>query len=130
MSYSDPIMSQTLSFGLIDFGAGNTALSFKGPLGMKGILREVTVVATEVFNSVTTGANVTIGTSGDADAYALVNLTDLGATDTFVASQDDTDGIINNVIPANTQVEMVMTAPTGGTPSGIGYVFIDIDWGA
>lgn len=130
MSYSDPLLSQSINFGLIDFGAGNTALSFKGPKGMAGVLREITVIATETFNSTTTSANIQIGTDADADAYALADLGDLAVTDTFVASQDDTDAIILNRLPEDTQIEVALNAPTGGTPAGIAYVIIDVEWGA
>jgi hypothetical protein len=123
------MVTTTFAYSGIDFGAGDKAASFQGPKGLTGKLREVILPnVTEVFNSVTTEAQITIGTATDADAYALVNLGDLAATDTFVTSQDDTDGIIVDAIPADTQVEVAFIAPTGGTPTGIADVQIVVDW--
>lgn len=129
MGYANPNLSITYNYSGIDFGAGDKAASFQGPKGMAGRLREVVLPnVTEVFNSVTTEGQIKIGTASNDDAYALVNLGDLAATDTFVTSQDDTDGIIDANIPADTQVEVAFIAPTGGTPTGIADVQIVVDW--
>lgn len=129
MGYANPQQRITYNYSGIDFGAGDKAASFQGPAGLAGKLREVILPnVTEVFNSVTTEGQIKIGTASNDDAYALVNLGDLAATDTFVTSQDDTDGIILDTIPADTQVEVVFVAPTGGTPTGIADVQIVVDW--
>jgi hypothetical protein len=129
MSYSDPDR-RSYTFANVDFGAGDSAQSFQGPKGKAGRLISIHLSATETFNSVTTDANIQVGTAADPDAYALFVPGDVAATDS-VCSDDgvtDTDAIINAEIPADTQVEMTFTAPTGGTPAGIGSVTVIVDW--
>ena len=129
MGYANPQQRITYTYAGIDFGAGDKAASFQGPKGMSGKLKDIVLPnATEVFNSVTTEAQIKIGTASNDDAYALANLGDLAATDTFVATQDDTDAIIESNIPADTQVEVAFIAPTGGTPTGIADVQIVVEW--
>lgn len=112
----------------VDFGAGTTNHAIKGPNGKsRGRLLDVGVAVTETFNQVTTQAFVRIGTSGDADAYAELQMAAAAATD-FFNTQDDTNAIINADIPDATQLEVACIAPTGGTPAGIGSVHISIGW--
>lgn len=129
MSYSNPDR-RDYAFGAIDFGAGGDVVSITGPKGKKGTLVCIHIAATETFNAVTTQANIQVGTAADPDAYALMNLGTLADTDS--ASSDDgttdTNAIIDQNIPADTQVEVTFTAPTGGTPAGIGHVTVTIDW--
>lgn len=129
MSYADPDRRQ-YSFGPIDFGAGGEVVSITGPKGKAGTLKAIHVMATETFTTTTTAGRVDIGTAADTDAYASFNLGALADTDS--ASTDDgttdTDAVISADIPADTQVEVTCVAPTGGTPAGIGYVSIIIDW--
>lgn len=129
MSYSNP-NRRTYHFANVDFGAGDTAQSFQGPKGKAGRLIAIHLSATETFNSVTTDANIQCGTAADPDAFALFVPGDVAATDA-VSTDDgvtDADAIISADIPADTQVEMTFTAPTGGTPAGIGSVTVVVDW--
>ena len=129
MSYSDP-NRLCYSFGEIDFGAGGEVLSITGPAGKSGLLRSIHVAASETFTDDTTEGAVQVGTAADPDAYAAFNLGTLADTDS-AASDDgstDTDAIIDERIPADTQVEVTCVAPTGGTPAGKGYVTVVIDW--
>jgi hypothetical protein len=127
MAYATPLtISHT--FTSHDFGAGNGAVSIKGPKGKRGYIEEIIAYATETFNAVTTPAYIRIGTGSDADAYAEANLGTTAATDTFVASQNDVDAIIDHNIPENDQIEVAFIAPTGGTPAGIANVTIVISW--
>jgi hypothetical protein len=129
MGYANPTVSISYSWPEHDFGNGNGAVSFQGPSGLTGRPRDIIVHCTETFNSVTTEADVQLGTAADADAYAKAVLGDLADTDTFVASKDDTDWLISDAaLPADTQVEVVFTAPTGGTPAGKGSVTVIVDW--
>lgn len=129
MSYADPDR-RIYSSGIIDFGAGGETLAIKGPSGKTGTLKWIHVSASETFTADSTPAYVRLGTAADPDAYAEFNLGTLG--DTNAASSDDgstdTDAIISSSIPADTQVEWTMVAPTGGTPAGIGVVTVCIDW--
>ncbi len=126
MSYDNP---QTISYsiGEYDFGAASQSLSVKGPSGSAGRLIDICVSATETFTSTTTEATVLIGTAGDTNAYASLGLGTTADTNAITASETS-GAIIAADIPADTQVEVTLTAPTGGTPAGIGYVTITIDW--
>ena len=126
MSYSQPDR-RAYAFGSHDFGAGGESLSVKGPAGKKGKLIDICVSATETFNAVTTEGFVNVGTGADPDAYASFGLGTLADTDSALASTVSGD-IIDPDIPADTQVEVTFVAPTGGTPAGIGYVNLWIDW--
>lgn len=125
-SYSQPIY-MTYSFGSIDFGAGGDVTSLKGPSGLSGRLKEICVSATETFNAVTTDADVQLGTAADPNAYAELTLGTLADTDSITATATS-GAIIEADIPADTQVEVTFTAPTGGTPAGIADVHILIAW--
>lgn len=129
MSYADPDR-RIYSSGIIDFGAGGEVLAIKGPKGKTGTLKWIHVSASETFTTTTTDGMVLLGTSGDTNAYAQFELGALADTDG--ASTDDgttdTNAILDATIPADTQIEWSMIAPTGGTPAGIGVVTVCIDW--
>lgn len=125
MAYNNP-RTVTYSFNH-DFGAGSDALAIKGPTGMKGRIIDIGVMVTETFNAVTTPAYVRMGTTTDADAYAELNMGTAADTN-YYNTQDDTDAIIDADLPADTQIEVALVAPTGGTPAGIGVVNIVVDW--
>lgn len=129
MSYGNP-NRRTYVFPNVDFGAGDSAHSLRGPNGKEGKLIDIHLSATETFNSVTTDANVQVGISGgDLDAYALFVPGDLAATDAISAQNGaDSDWLLDANIPADTAVEVTCIAPTGGTPAGIATVTVVIDW--
>jgi hypothetical protein len=118
----------TYVFAAVDFGDVtdvNTAI--KAPAGFSnGRLIDVAVAVAEIFNAPTTAAFVRIGTSGDADAYAELNMGTAAATD-YWNTQDDPDAIINEDVPTS-QLEVAFIANTGSLPTGIGDVHITIDW--
>ncbi len=126
MSYSNGL-TMTYNLGLHDFGAGGDALAIKAPAGYgNGRINDIGVAVTETFTADTTGAFVRLGTTGDADAYAELALGTAADTDYF-NTQDDTDAIIDADV-TNTQIEVALVAPTGGTPAGIGHVHVTITW--
>lgn len=126
LTYATP-RTITYSFGEHDFGAGGEVFSLRGPLGFTGKLVGVQVNATETFTATTLQGTVLVGTAGDTDAFGLLNLGTTADTDT-VSEATDTDAILSSAITADTQVEVNLTAPTGGTPAGKGFVHITIDW--
>lgn len=132
MSYEIPTAVISYSFGEIDFGAGDVALEIKGLSGKKGRLVDIHVAATETFNSVTTEADVLVGTA-DPDEFGDLAIGDL-ATDTAInASQTSgslkTDSNGQSVlIDGDEDVQVACTAPTGGTPAGKAHVTIVIAW--
>jgi len=128
--YDNPITA-TYDLDSVAFAASPAATAIKGPKGMQGRIRDIGVRATVLFTNVTTGAQITVGTTGDADAYALLNIGAAAATDVW-NTVDDTDAIsatlLKGYIPADTQIEVAYVAPTGGTPAGTGFPFVVIDW--
>lgn len=117
----------TYNLGLHDFGAGGDALAIKGPAGKTGRIIDIGVAVTETFNQVTTPAYVRLGTAADPDAYAELNMAAAADTD-YWNTQDDTDAIIAEALPADTQIEVALVSPTGGVPAGIGHVHVAIEW--
>lgn len=125
MQYDNP-RTLTIPLGSVNFGS-NSASSFKLPKGLRGRLVDVGVISTTLFTAVTTGAFVNIGTGEDPDAYAsLGSLGALAATDTF-NTVNDPEAIINPDLPADTQIEVAFVAPTGGSPAGVGLVYVVVD---
>ena len=128
MSYSIP-NRRTYVFPAVDYGAGDSSHSFRGPKGKAGTLVDIHLHATETFNSVTTDGYTAVGTAADTDAYALFVQGDLAATDSICATgMSDPDWLIDANLPADTQIEVTCVAPTGGTPAGIATVEITVDW--
>jgi len=129
MSYDNPT---TVSYclGTIDFGAGGGAFAIKPPPGKKrGNVVDVQVQVSETFTQDTTPGYVRLGTSGDADKYAELNMGAAAATDAYnLATTGQTANVIDMTADSITQVEVACVAPTGGTPAGIGAVNITIDW--
>lgn len=126
-TYDNPFYV-TYSVGEHDFGAGGESLSIKGPSGKKGRLKFICLSATEAFTADTTSAKVQIGTAADVDAYAQLDCATTADTDSIEASDEDTGTITDPDIPADTQVEVTLVAPTGGTPAGKGFVNFVIGW--
>ena len=130
MSYSDPIVT-VYSYGHDnDMGNGTPVdWSFKGPVGKKGMLKDIGIHVTEVFACDQVVASLGIGTTSDPDAYGLLNIPDGTAATNVFNIQDDTDCIISEALPADTQIEVKVTAGTdAGTASGKGYGYVTVYW--
>ena len=130
MSYSDKKWTRIESGAVQDMGNGTpTAFSFKGPTGKRGTIIDVGIEVTETFACDSTEASFQVGTSSDADAYCKLNVTDGTAiTDTFNI-QNDTDAIIDEALPADTQIECLpVVGVDSGTEAGIGYPYIVVAW--
>lgn len=114
-----------------DFGAGTgTAWSIKGPKGKVGRIVDIGVThISEAFACDSTEAAVLVGTSGDADANAKLNITDgTAATDVF-NTVDDTDAIINEFLDADTQYEVThVQSVDGSAAAGIAYPYVVVEW--
>ena len=130
MSYSNPVTTRIQSGSAQDMGNGTpTVFSFKGPTGMKGTIIDVGIEVTETFACDSTEASFQVGTTGDANAYCQLNVTDGTAlTDTFNI-QNDTNAIIAEAIPADTQIECTpVVGVDSGTEAGIGYPYVVVEW--
>lgn len=123
----DMALAITYSLNAVDFGAGTVTRAIKGPKGMRGRLKEVTVSATETFTDDTTQAFVRLGISGDLDAHGEVPMGTL-ASGSALAGSGVTGAVLETAIPADTNLLLTCVAPTGGTPAGIGDVHATIEW--
>ena len=130
MSYSQALMT-TYDYGhKNDLGNGTPEQwSFRGPPGKVGMIIDMGIHVTETFACDATDAKMEIGTSSDPDAYCLMNIPDgTAATDTFSVI-NDTDAIISEAIPADTQIEFKSTVGVdAGTEAGIGYQYVSVLW--
>lgn len=125
MAYENPVY-ETYNFGIHDFGNGGDALRIDNP-GKKGRVWNVHVAATETFTADTTPAYVRVGSSGDADEFAELNL-GTTATDTGLSARNQASALKAVNIEEDEDVYVAFVAPTGGTPAGQGYVSITIGW--
>ena len=130
MSYSQANMMQYLDATDTDFGAGTgTAWSFKGPKGKQGQLRNIGVHVKETFACDNTTGKVLVGTSADPNAYGQLEIADGTAnTDTF-NNVDDTDCVISQSLPEDTQIEVTFVqCVDSGTAAGKGRAYVEVDW--
>ena len=130
MSYSDKKWTRIESGASQDMGNGTpTVFSFKGPTGMQGTIIDVGIEVTETFACDSTEASFLVGTTADDDAYCKLNITDGTAlTDTFNI-QDDTNAIIAEAIPADTQIECKpVVGVDSGTEAGQGFPYVVVEW--
>ena len=130
MSYSQALMA-VYSYGhKNDLGDGTPEQwSFKGPIGKQGMLIDIGIHVTETFACDATPAAIQIGTSSDNDAYGKLNIPDGTAATNCFNVQDDTDCIISEALPADTQIEVTSTnGVDAGTEAGIGYEYVSVLW--
>jgi len=138
--YDNPL---TISYnlGLQDIAAGAVALAIAPPLGKtKCRIEDIHVAVTEVFNGVTTNAFIRIGTAGDADKFAELDMQAAAATNGYNIGDAPAaatplkdvgyggNGVVDLTQEAINQLEVVTVANTGGTPTGIGHVTVCISW--
>lgn len=128
MSYSNPFLQAHYQYADHDFGSGGATKRVQGPKGRKGRLKLISCHTTETFNAETTAGYVRVGTASDNDAYAELNFATAAANITYDSDRDDTDAIIDPVIPEDTEVLINFVAPTGNSPAGIATVNVFIDW--
>ena len=137
MSAIHPLTSfiQPIYFDTVDFGTLGTysADSFRIPCGYEnGRVLDVGIMGiTETFACDSTTAKVRVGTTGDADKYCELIITDgTAVTDTFTA-RDDADAIkdenIYGVSVSQIEVSFVASADTG-TAAGVAKPYIIIEW--
>jgi len=130
MSYSNPNPLVHTDSALVDFAAGvGTPWSFKGPKGLQGNLRNIGVHVTETFEDDLVTGKVLVGTTADPNAYGQLEIADGTLnTDTF-NNVDDTDCVISQALPADTQIEVTFVQATdSGTAAGKGYAYVEVDW--
>ena len=130
MSYSQALMT-TYSYGHDNDMGNGTAVdwSFKGTTGKQGMLIDVGIHVTETFADDATEANISIGTTADPNYYAELNIPDGTALTNCFNVQDDTNAILIEALPADTQIEVTVTEGTdSGTAAGKGYGYVSVLW--
>ena len=130
MSYSNPIPLIYLDPVEQDLGAGTgTAWSFKGPSGKQGMLKNIGVQVTETFNGDQVTGKVLVGTTADPNYYGQFEIPD-GTTATDVLNdQDDSNAVLVEALPADTQIEVTFTAVSDtGTNAGKIYPYVETFW--
>ena len=125
MSYSDPRPYCISAYH--DFGAGGEAMTFRGPKGKQGTIKEINVDAFETFNAVSSEAYIRLGSATSGYEYVNMGLGTLAdaanAQLTAVAAD-----LVLEALPADTDVHITLVAPTGGTPAGKAHYHIMIEW--
>ena len=131
MSYTNPITVMYKTPVVHDLGDGAvvTAWSFKGPPGKKGKLIDIGFHVTETFAVDNTPAKIQVGTAADPDAYGVLNIPDATAITDYYNSISDTDAIIDQNLPADTQIEVLPVVGTdAGTEAGMGWETVTVEW--
>jgi len=130
MSYSDPREYSYQDAAVTDFAAGTgTTWSFKGPSGYQGSLKDIGVHVTETFEDDTITGKVLIGTTGDANYYGQLEIADGTAAGDVFNNQDDTNCVIIEALPADTQIEVTFIQATdSGTAAGKGNAYVEVEW--
>lgn len=122
-----------------DAGAGAGNYYYKGPKGKKGMIVDYGVEnVSEAFTTDTLPCYVSIGSAGDIDAYGEelgMGTTAIGDSksvrSTFTKPADVNAYILKSTkLPADTAFRIGITAPTGGTPAGIGQFWVEVVWEA
>lgn len=124
-------------FPVSDIGAGAKTHTIVGPKDKEGRLVDYGIQnVTEAFTDDTLPCYVSVGTAADPDAFgdefSMVEEA-IGAGKTLLSTYDRTHAayvaaMVDKTIPANTEVLLTCTAPTGGTPAGIGQPYMAIIW--
>lgn len=152
MSYDNPT-KQTYVIPSSAFGATTVALSFLGPKGKTGFVRDIRVEPTADFVGTTSVPEVDVGTaSGDATyarfrlgTTAILGYTAAGgpynAANLVAAAPGNTGGVpraLNDYtghialetarLPADTIFFITTKLGVGGTPAGTARVEVDIEW--
>lgn len=122
-----------------DAGAGAGNYYYMGPKGKKGMIVDYGVEnVSEAFTADTLPSYVSIGTSGDIDAYgeefsmATTAINACRSVRSVFSKPADVNLYIlkSTKIAADTAFRIAITAPTGGTPAGIGQFWCEVVWEA
>ena len=99
-----------------DFGIDRDIThNFRLPPGFNGELIQIGLMVTEAFACTTTAAKVLLGTAGNTDAYALLEIADGAAVTDFQDQTDDTNAILNKYIPKDTLLRISLIQSTDDT---------------
>jgi hypothetical protein len=129
MGYANPEQKISYNLGLMDVVANAGAFTYKGPKGKSGRLRDIMIAGQTLCTAVTTGPLFKVGTVGTPGAYASVAVGALAAGANIACSKDQPAALIAGIfLPADTDFQIQLVAPTGGAPAGKIVPEIIIDW--
>ena len=84
---------------------------------------------TETFEGNQVTGKVLVGTTGDPNYYGQLEIADGTAAGDTYNNQDDTDCVIIEALPADTQIEVTFVGvDDSGTDAGIGHVYFETFW--
>lgn len=134
--YENPL-PMSYNFGEQDFTAAN-AFAIRKPKNARfAKIREIHVAVTTTFTQDTNPGYVRVGTTGDADKFAELNMGTAAATDGYGTHDNDAIEDAGEIIDLEndgdsgaslSQLEVAMVSPTGGTPAGAGIVTVVVEW--
>jgi len=125
MSYSDPRPYCISAYH--DFGAGGEAMTFRGPKGKQGTIKEIKGDSFELFTPVTTDACIRVGSATSGYEYENMGVGTLADAANVSMTAVAAD-LVLEALPADTDVHITLVAPTGGTPAGKAHYHIMIEW--
>ena len=130
MSYSNPIPLIYADEKVSDFGESSiVAWSFKGPAGKQGMLKDIGIHVTETFEGNQVTGKVLVGTSADPNYYGQLEIADGTAAGDVFNNQDDTNCVLVEALPEDTQIEVTFTTvDDSGTDAGKGQVYFETFW--
>ena len=131
MSYSNPTATVYTNSTVGDYGDGTpVAWSFKGPTGKQGMLKDIGVhCVLEAFNGDQVTGKVLVGTTADPNYYGQLEIADGTAVGDCFNTQDDTNAVLIEALPADTQIEVTYVGTTDtGTNIGKGFSYVEVFW--
>jgi hypothetical protein len=146
VSYDNPVRERYV-LPSSAYGATTASQKIKGPKGLKGLVRDITVIPTADCVGTTTVPEVAVGATSAANEYARFRLgTAVGTGYTSAQGVRKASGLAGTAhprtltdfaghvelekasIPADTDIFITGVAGTGGTPAGTFVAYIDIEW--
>lgn len=129
-TYSHPLVVP-YSFGQLNFVSGAGTWKIKPPRGMgRGNVEDIHVRVTTVFTQVTTPGFVRIGTAASNALYAELNMGAAAANTAY--NTRDLAGVVRSDINLSrdgvTDIDVRVIAPTGGSPTGVGFLDVILSW--
>ena len=93
------------------------------------MLKDIGLHITETFNGDQVTGKVLVGDGSDTNYYGQLEVTDgTAATETW-NNQDDTNAVIVEALPADTQIEVTYVGTTDtGTNAGKAFNYIETFW--
>jgi hypothetical protein len=146
MSYDAPIRERYV-LPSAAYGATTASQKIKGPKGLKGLVRDITVIPTADCVGTTTVPEVAVGATSAAAEYARFRLGTAVGTG-YTAAQgvrraralttSPTPPTLTDfaahvqletaLIPADTDVFITGVQGAGGTPAGTFVAYVDVEW--